>query len=60
MHDEMLTLKDVQRICKIGRTTAYALVASDRIRAVRINRALRVRRSELERYLQDNEGTPEG
>ncbi len=53
--DELLTMKDVQRICKIGRTTAYDLIATQQLRAVRINRVLRIRRSDLEKYLRENE-----
>ena len=56
--EEMLTIKDLQKICKIGKSTAYDLVATKRLRAVRINRALRIRRSDLEQYLLDNEYLP--
>ncbi len=50
-----MTIKDIQRICQIGRTTAYSLVAENRLKAIRINRALRVRQSDLEQYLRDRE-----
>lgn len=56
--EEMLTIKDVQRICKIGKSTAYDLVATKQLRAVRISTALRVRRSDLEQYLLDHEYLP--
>jgi excisionase family DNA binding protein len=56
--EELLTVKDVQRICKIGRTTAYDLIATKQVRAVRINRVLRIRRSDLEQYLRANECFP--
>jgi excisionase family DNA binding protein len=55
LEEELLSVKDVQRICKIGRTTAYDLIATKQLRAVRINRILRIRRSDLEQYLRDNE-----
>jgi excisionase family DNA binding protein len=55
-HDEdLLSVKDIQRICKIGKSTAYALIATKQLKAARINRVLRIRRSDLEQYLRDNE-----
>jgi Helix-turn-helix domain len=57
VEDELLTVKDIQRICKIGRTHAYAL--TNELNPIRINRVLRVRRSALEQYLRDHERTHE-
>ncbi len=57
-NEEMLTIRDVQRICKIGKSTAYDLVATKQLRAVRINTTLRIRRSDLEQYLLDHEYLP--
>jgi hypothetical protein len=54
--EELLTVKDIQRICKVGRTHAYAL--ANELNPIRINRVLRVRRSVLEQYLQDHEYMP--
>lgn len=53
LEDELLTVKDIQRVCKIGRTHAYAL--ANELNPIRIHRALRVRRSVLERYLREHE-----
>ena len=57
VEDELLTVKDIQRICKIGRTHAYAL--ANELNPIRINRVLRVRRSALEQYLRNHERTHE-
>lgn len=56
LEDELLTVKDMQRICKIGRTHAYAL--ANELNPIRIHRVLRVRRSVLEQYLQEHEYMP--
>ena len=56
--EQLLTIKDIQQICKVGRSTAYDLVATKQLRAVRINKALRIRRSDLEQYLLDREYLP--
>jgi helix-turn-helix protein len=57
VEDELLTVKDIQRICKIGRTHAYAL--TNELNPIRINSVLRVRRSALEQYLRNHERTHE-
>jgi excisionase family DNA binding protein len=57
--EELLTIRDLQEICKIGRTTAYGLVATKQLKAVRINTSVRIRRSDLDRYLRDHEYFPE-
>jgi excisionase family DNA binding protein len=50
---EWLTLRQVQEILGIGSTKAYELVATGEIPSVRIGRAIRVSRQELERWLEE-------
>lgn len=45
---ELLTVRDVMTICKVGRTTAYGIVAAI---GVKIPGGLRVRRNDLEAYI---------
>jgi excisionase family DNA binding protein len=56
---EWLTLRQVQEILGIGSTKAYSLVATGEIPSVRIgNRAIRVSRQELERWLESQRRFP--
>jgi excisionase family DNA binding protein len=50
---EWLALRQVQEILGIGSTKAYELVATGEIPSVRIGRAIRVSRQELERWLEE-------
>jgi excisionase family DNA binding protein len=52
--EEMLTIREVQVILKCGKTTAYSLVSRRNIPAIRVGRSLRIRRSDLERFIEDN------
>ena len=52
--EEMLTIRDVQATLKCGKTTAYSLVSRRLIPATRVGRSLRIRRSDLERFIEDN------
>lgn len=50
--DEFLTVPEVARVLKIARGQAYDLVARGSLKAIMVNqRTIRVRRSDLERYL---------
>ena len=51
--DEWFTLTELGDWLKIGRTTAYKLVRERRIPAYRIGRATRVRRRDVEQWLED-------
>ena len=42
---------DVTRLTNLGRSTIYNEIAAGRLRAVRIGRAVRVRRDDLDRWL---------
>jgi excisionase family DNA binding protein len=51
---EWLTLADLCELLGIGRTLAYQLVAERTIPAVRIGRAIRVRKADVEEWLEEN------
>jgi excisionase family DNA binding protein len=51
---EFLTVYQVQERLQIGRTTAYSLLYSRCIPSTRIGRSLRVRESDLERFIKAN------
>jgi excisionase family DNA binding protein len=42
---------DVTTLTSLGRTTIYAEIAAGRLRAVHVGRAVRVRRDDLEKWL---------
>jgi excisionase family DNA binding protein len=51
---EWLTVADLCELLGISRTLAYQLVAEHTIPAVRIGRAIRVRRADVEKWLGEN------
>ncbi len=50
---EFLKVPEVAQVLRIARSRAYELVGSGEIPSVRIGRSLRVRRRELDRWLED-------
>ena len=52
--NELLTLKQVQELLQVGRTFAYALVKRGELPSYRVGKLLRVRRQDVERWLQQN------
>ena len=50
---EWITLRDMQQVLGIGSTKAYELVASGEVPSVRIGRAIRISRKELEHWLEE-------
>jgi len=50
---EWITLRDMQEVLGIGSTKAYSLVASGEVPSVRIGRAIRISRKELEHWLEE-------
>lgn len=48
---DVLSVRDVARILRIGRNQAYELVRSGAIASVRIGRSIRVPKVALERFL---------
>jgi len=51
---EWLTLADLAAWLKVGKTIAYQLVSSREIPSYRIGRSIRVRRKDVERWLERN------
>jgi predicted DNA-binding transcriptional regulator AlpA len=47
----LLDVRDVMALCRVGRTTAYEIIRS--IPRVRIPGGLRVRRRDLEQWIED-------
>ncbi|HEY9078077.1 MAG TPA: helix-turn-helix domain-containing protein [Anaerolineaceae bacterium] len=50
----LLKATEVARILNISRAMAYLLMQRGEIRTVRISSAVRVRREDLDQYIQDN------
>jgi excisionase family DNA binding protein len=51
---EWLTVADLCEVLGIGRTLAYQLIVERTIPAVRIGRAIRVRKADVEEWLEEN------
>ena len=51
--DEWFILAELAEWLKVGKSTAYGLVRKQHIPAHRIGRAIRVRRRDVERWLED-------
>lgn len=51
----LLTIKDVQAITKLGRTTIYELMRTGEVPFLRIGRSVRFRREALETWLKAQE-----
>jgi excisionase family DNA binding protein len=52
--EELLTVEQVQELLKVGRTFAYSLIRSGELPSYRVGRLVRVRRRDMERWLEDN------
>ena len=50
----LMTVEQVRRFLSIGRTHIYALIGDGALPHVRIGRSLRVRRSDLERFVEEH------
>lgn len=48
----VLTVEEVSQVLRIGRSSAYALVRSGQIRAVKMGRVYRVPKAAIEDYLR--------
>lgn len=54
---EILTVPEVAHILRIGRNTAYQLVADENIRCVHIGRSIRIPRTALIQFLESAPNT---
>ena len=57
--ERLYTVAEVQGLLSVGRGTAYNLLATRQIPAIRIGRALRVREQDLRRFIESNVTTTE-
>lgn len=56
---EYMKVPEMAEFLQIGRSRAYELVGSGEIPSVRIGRSVRVSRSKLERWLEEQSQEPE-
>lgn len=49
-----MKIVEVQRRLSIGKTKAYELVARHEIPGVRVGSSLRIRKEDLDRYIEEN------
>lgn len=49
---EYLTIKDIMRILRISRPTAYKLISSGRLKSYRVGRLVRIKVDDLERFIE--------
>ena len=54
VEEELLTVEQVQELLKVGRTFAYSLVKSGELPSYRVGRLLRIRRADVEQWLEHN------
>ena len=54
VEEELLTIEQVQELLKVGRTFAYSLVKSGELPSYRVGRLLRIRRTDVEQWLEHN------
>lgn len=57
--DELLTVAEVAETLRVSTMTVYRLVRSGEIPAVRVGRNYRIRRSDLDAYLEQQVVSPE-
>jgi excisionase family DNA binding protein len=50
--EELMTVEQVQELLKVGRTFAYSLVRSGELPSYRVGRLIRIRRRDVERWLE--------
>lgn len=51
IHDDLITIEELQEILQIGRTTAYQLLKSGEIKAFRIGRYWKIPRAAIAEYV---------
>ena len=50
---DVLTIADLQRVLQIGRSTAYKLVQTKRLRSVRIGKCIRIPKKFLIEFIKE-------
>ena len=56
----LLTVEELGRETRLGRTKAYALVVSGEVQSIRVGRAIRIPRSAVLEWIAAKVGEPEG
>lgn len=56
MAADVLTVEDLAKRLKIGRSSAYTLVRDGQVRSIRVGRVIRIPVEALERFLAGDEG----
>jgi excisionase family DNA binding protein len=51
--EQLLRPEDVQRILRVGRSKVYEMIAEGELPVIRIGRAVRIPRGELERWIAE-------
>lgn len=51
---DVLTIPDLQKMLRIGRSTAYRLIKANDIRSVRIGRSIRIPKQFVVEYIRSN------
>lgn len=51
---DVLTIPDLQKALRIGRSTAYRLIKANDIRSIRIGRSIRIPKQYVEEYIRSN------
>lgn len=51
-YQDIITVKELQKMLKIGRTLAYELVRSGKIPSIKIGRGFRIQKEKVISYLQ--------
>ena len=53
-YPDLLTVKDIQKILHIGRSTAYSLVQTGEIKTLKIGAVYRIPKAYLQDYIRQN------
>ena len=55
MDDKLLTCSEVQEILRISKSKLYRLIHKEKLPVIRLGSTFRIRKSELEKFLKNNE-----
>ena len=59
-NDKIMKISEVAEMLRISRSKIYTLVTTNQIPHIRIGHSVRIRYSELTRWLEDNSNRPSG
>ena len=55
MDDKLLTCTEVQNILRISKSKLYRLIHKEKLPVIRLGSTFRIRQSDLEKFLKNNE-----